>query len=159
MSPTKFKMGIAVWLGIALLGASPAAADDNPDPSQKEKAIEKTVAQLKPLVERLSALSAELSKGKRTNEEIVDTLFAATLTRLPKESEQATAVKRLQDAKDRTVACRDIVWSLLNSKEFLKMHDLDKDIAASLHAINSLSEVLDAKPGPEKQDSKKPDSK
>jgi RNA polymerase sigma factor (sigma-70 family) len=77
--------------------------------------------------ERLTRLPAELIKLKRTDGEIVEALFAATLARLPGQSEKTRLMKHLQDAKDREEACRDLLWAVVNSNEFVQLHSLNAD--------------------------------
>jgi RNA polymerase sigma factor (sigma-70 family) len=108
---------------------------------------------------RLGGLPADLVKTQKSVAEIVDAVFLATLARLPAEPERAAAVKHLQQAKDRSEAGRDIVWALLNSSEFLKLHHLDGNVPESLRLLNKLGAEWDAKPAPEKSEPKKPHSK
>ena len=51
----------------------------------------------------------------------------------------------LQCAKDREDALRDVAWALVNTKEFLKLHGLDKDVAGSLKVLNTLGAAWDKK--------------
>ncbi len=60
-----------------------------------------------------------LLKAGRSNREIVEELFLASLCRLPTEAERAALVGRVERAVDRRVALEDVLWALLNSKEFL----------------------------------------
>jgi hypothetical protein len=91
------------------------------------------------LIERLGGLPAELIKAKKTDNEIVDALFLATLARLPSDQQRETAAKHLAEAKHRESAARDLAWALVNTKEFLKLHGLDKDVAASLKLLNEIT--------------------
>ncbi len=63
-----------------------------------------------------------LAKSKLTNEELVEELFLATLSRLPKATEKADAVQHLKDAKNRTVGVTDLMWALVNTREFILNH-------------------------------------
>jgi RNA polymerase sigma factor (sigma-70 family) len=74
--------------------------------------------------ERLARLPAELLKAKRADGEIVDSLYTATLARLPTETEKSVAAKHLRSAKARDRVCRDLVWALVNTKEFMRLHSL-----------------------------------
>ena len=51
--------------------------------------------------------------------ELVDELFWTTLTRAPQPTERAALLDTLASAKDRRLELEDILWALLNSKEFL----------------------------------------
>jgi len=54
--------------------------------------------------------------------ELLAELYLAALCREPKPAEQAAMVDYLRHARDRRSAWEDIVWALLNSKEFLLRH-------------------------------------
>jgi hypothetical protein len=86
---------------------------------------------------RLARLPTELVEGKRTNSEIVDTLFTATLARLPAETEKALATKHLLAGKDREKACRDLLWMLVNTNDFIQMHSLraGSDLTTRFHDV------------------------
>jgi hypothetical protein len=86
---------------------------------------------------RLARLPTELVEGKRTNSEIVDTLFSATLARLPAESEKAIATKHLLAGKNREEACRDLLWMLVNTQDFIQMHSLrpGSDLIVRFHEV------------------------
>jgi hypothetical protein len=64
-------------------------------PKKAGSAAEKGAGLLKQ-AERLARLPTELVNAKRTDGEIVDALFIATLARLPAEAEKAIATKQLQ---------------------------------------------------------------
>jgi hypothetical protein len=59
-----------------------------------------------------------LAAGK-SDAEIIEEFYLATLTRLPSPQEQQAARALLERAKDRRAALEDIVWGLVNAKEFL----------------------------------------
>jgi hypothetical protein len=59
-----------------------------------------------------------LAAGK-SNTAILENLYLATLCRLPNEREREVLVARMERAVDRRLALEDILWALLNSKEFL----------------------------------------
>ena len=65
---------------------------------------------------------AKLAKSKLTNDELVDEMFLATLTRLPSADEKATALKHLTSAKTRGEAVTDLMWALVNTREFILNH-------------------------------------
>ena len=91
-------------------------------------------------LERIGRLPAELVKAKKTDREIVDSLFLATLVRLPTDKEKDTSIAHFAGAKHREEATRDLAWALVNTNDFLKLHGMDKDIAASLRLLNTLTE-------------------
>jgi hypothetical protein len=65
---------------------------------------------------------AELGKSKLTDDELAEEMFLATLSRMPTDDEKAETVKHLKEAKTRTEAVTDIVWALVNTREFILNH-------------------------------------
>jgi hypothetical protein len=66
---------------------------------------------------------ARLIASGRKNSEIVDELFLATLTRHPSTAEEKDLVARLDKAgPNRRQAVEDLLWALINHKEFLFQH-------------------------------------
>lgn len=63
-------------------------------------------------------LSKLLASGK-SNLEMIDELYWTTLTRPPTAAELETALGILAKAADRRVALEDLMWGLLNAKEFV----------------------------------------
>ncbi len=68
--------------------------------------------------DRLDQLLQELLKSSRTNEQIIEAVYLATLARLPAPGEQQNILKHLATKKDRAAAFEDVLWALTNSKEF-----------------------------------------
>ena len=75
--------------------------------------------------------------------EILDALYLSTLARLPAEPEQQRLLKHLKDAKNHDEVVRDILWALVNTREFGKLHGLDKDVNAELTLLNKFGKVLE----------------
>jgi hypothetical protein len=67
-------------------------------------------------------LADRLSKGRGPFEPRVEELFLTALSRPPTGDETDKAVAYLQSAPDPEAAFRDLVWVLLNTKEFLYIH-------------------------------------
>jgi hypothetical protein len=65
---------------------------------------------------------AGLLKSKATDATIVEELYLAAYGRLPRADEVTTVAEYVRDAGDRKTAYEDLVWSLVNSKEFLFNH-------------------------------------
>jgi hypothetical protein len=66
---------------------------------------------------------ARLIKDKnRTDEAVLDELFLATLTRHPRPDEVATFQAHRSTTRDRTSAFTDVVWALINTREFILNH-------------------------------------
>jgi hypothetical protein len=71
---------------------------------------------------RGEGIVSQLVKAKKTNAEILDTLFLAALARYPKPAERIALEAQLMAAKNRDEALQDALWALLNSPEFLFNH-------------------------------------
>ena len=56
-----------------------------------------------------------------SNDELLDRLFLATLSRFPRDAEREPLRRAFQDA-DRTEVATDLLWALLNTKEFAFNH-------------------------------------
>ncbi len=67
---------------------------------------------------RLQQLLAE----KKSDAEITDELFLATLSRLPNDKDRALVADRLKKAKSRAEAFSDVTWALINTREFVLNH-------------------------------------
>jgi hypothetical protein len=66
---------------------------------------------------------AKLLKDKnQTDEQVLDELFLATLTRHPRPDEIATFKEHRANTSNRTETFTDVVWALLNTREFILNH-------------------------------------
>ena len=65
---------------------------------------------------------AKLVKAKKTHDEIVTELYLASLTRKPRPEELQASQKLLQDSPTPISFYEDLLWALINSKEFLFVH-------------------------------------
>jgi hypothetical protein len=65
---------------------------------------------------------ARLLAGPRTDAEVLEELFLATLSRFPREKEKRTALEHVRGQKDRRSAFVDVVWALINTREFILNH-------------------------------------
>jgi hypothetical protein len=63
-----------------------------------------------------------LLAANRTDAEIVEELYLRTLSRFPDDRERAYCVKAFAPANDRRAAAEDLLWALLNSREFNYNH-------------------------------------
>jgi hypothetical protein len=64
----------------------------------------------------------QLAKAKMTDEELVEEAFLATLSRLPKAEEKASSLAHLRAARTRLDGTTDLVWALINTREFILNH-------------------------------------
>ncbi|HTU26267.1 MAG TPA: hypothetical protein VMF30_12755, partial [Pirellulales bacterium] len=67
---------------------------------------------------RVSSLIA----AKKTPEEMVTDLYLASFGRMPQTVELTEAANSLRGSKDLKAGLTDLVWVMLNSKEFLFNH-------------------------------------
>ncbi|MCX6369546.1 MAG: DUF1549 and DUF1553 domain-containing protein [Armatimonadetes bacterium] len=75
--------------------------------------------------EKLASKSGRIAKlieAKTPDEKLVQELYLASVSRLPDPDETFDAVMSLREAKDKGKEAEDILWALLNSKEFLFNH-------------------------------------
>ena len=64
----------------------------------------------------------KLLAGKKINGEVVEELFLATLSRFPDVAEKNWALEHLKTKKQRKDGFVDIVWALINTREFILNH-------------------------------------
>ena len=65
---------------------------------------------------------AKMIAAKKTDSDIITTLYLAALSRKPVAEEMAAAKKHIANSKKRREALEDVGWAILNSKEFLFQH-------------------------------------
>jgi RNA polymerase sigma factor (sigma-70 family) len=68
--------------------------------------------------DRLDRLIDDLLRAKKSDEQCVEGLFLAALGRLPQETEARFVVQQLGKLKDRREGLRDVLFMLVNTKEF-----------------------------------------
>jgi hypothetical protein len=61
----------------------------------------------------------DLLNAGRSNREIVEELYLAALCRRPTATEASAILERVDAAADRRAALEDVMWALLNAKEFM----------------------------------------
>ena len=66
-------------------------------------------------------MARRLADSKKTPKEIADELFLATIARFPTDAERAAVLKTFEGA-DRREVVEDLLWSLLNKREFVYNH-------------------------------------
>ncbi|MBA4187948.1 MAG: hypothetical protein C0467_08005 [Planctomycetaceae bacterium] len=72
------------------------------------------------LLDRPEGWLKQVAKDKTTvPEELVQQAYLRTLSRLPDDRETGIAKKYLTDAKDTQSGLRDLLWALINTKEFI----------------------------------------
>lgn len=71
---------------------------------------------------KLDGRLQRLLKTSKADNEILDELFLATLTRLPSDSDRKSFAAYRQTETDRRAAFTDTVWALINTREFILNH-------------------------------------
>jgi hypothetical protein len=66
--------------------------------------------------------AAKLVREKKSDGEAVEELFLAALTRPPTDQEKAKAVEYVKGERNRTEALQDVMWALINTREFILNH-------------------------------------
>jgi hypothetical protein len=65
---------------------------------------------------------AQLAKSGKPNEQVLEELFLRTLARRPTPKEQSDILKVLSQADKREEVLQDVLWALINTKEFMFNH-------------------------------------
>ncbi len=65
---------------------------------------------------------AQLLKGPKSDTQVIEDLFLATLARLPSAAERQVVQRELSAGEARDMVFRDLFWALLNAKEFAFNH-------------------------------------
>jgi hypothetical protein len=71
--------------------------------------------------EKIEAKSNRLGmllREEASREAIIEQLYLATLSRRPTDQEQQAMIEHLERSDHLRRACEDLLWALLNSKEF-----------------------------------------
>ena len=67
-------------------------------------------------------LTRRLSDSDRSADEIVDLLYLTAVSRFPSDQEKNLMRQAFQESIDRRTATEDIMWTLLNTREFVYNH-------------------------------------
>ncbi|ADG69905.1 protein of unknown function DUF1549 [Planctopirus limnophila DSM 3776] len=89
----------------------------------RQKVLEKIQAQAKTTAKPVNqGYKAGVLPSDRILQEIVKTAYLRTLSRYPSNEETRRSVAYFHEAKDVRVGSRDLLWALLNTKEFMVNH-------------------------------------
>src|SRR5262249_26008742 len=95
--------------------------DDMPKKTPPSSLQAILLMQSKIVTDRVLALGGsrvdQLLKDTRTDQDLVDRLFVATISRAPTEQEREVGIQAL--AKDRRRGAENLQWALINSPEFI----------------------------------------
>jgi hypothetical protein len=64
----------------------------------------------------------QLLDPRKSSAEITEELFLATLSRVPNDREMALVAERVRQARNRADALTDVLWALINTREFVLNH-------------------------------------
>lgn len=64
----------------------------------------------------------KLLRAKMTDDQVLDELFLATVSHLPREADRELFREALTRAGNRTAAFTDVMWALINTREFILQH-------------------------------------
>ena len=67
-------------------------------------------------------LIAKMQQEKKTNSQIIETIYLRCLSRSPTNEERAKLEQLIAAGKDPRVALEDTFWAVLNSREFMFNH-------------------------------------
>lgn len=73
-------------------------------------------------IENSNGIVARLTASSLSDSELIDELFLTALTRFPKDSERTLMIQTLANSESRRGAVEDILWTLLNTREFVFNH-------------------------------------
>ncbi len=94
----------------------------------KDKQADSLAADLERQRQRLKKTQNQLKREQAANEkspmslsadELIRQAYLRTLSRLPQAEEQAVARKYLADSESTVAGMKDLLWALLNTKEFI----------------------------------------
>jgi hypothetical protein len=71
---------------------------------------------------KIGKFFAASEKDRRPLKDLIEELYLGSLSRLPSSDELTTATKYLDGESDKRQAAEDLLWTLLNSKEFMFNH-------------------------------------
>ena len=120
-----FRCCFAILLAIPVMLA-PSAVADEPNANGLDKAK---------FAERTAARAAAILRSTKTNGEIVDDLIWAIMRRKPTENEVKITTELFSTRPDREAAGRDVIWALMNTKEYLKLMDFTSDDVEKINAM------------------------
>jgi hypothetical protein len=95
-------------------------------------ALRKALEQIavSPMQERLPKLLKELVDAKKSDEQIIEALYLAALTRLPTDKEATQAKQQAADSKERLPALDKLLKGLMESAEFKRLHPVANPLKA-----------------------------
>jgi hypothetical protein len=71
---------------------------------------------------RLQKLLGQLKSGNKSDDEALDELFLATVSRLPTKADREFFAQHRQRVRDRREALTDALYALINTREFILNH-------------------------------------
>jgi hypothetical protein len=109
-----------------IFGRSPRAAacdcERTMDPALPQKLFLMTDANLMSKFTAPGGRLQTLIKSTKTDEEALEELFLATVSRLPTEADRKVFAEHKARVKDRAALLTDTLWALINTREFILNH-------------------------------------
>jgi hypothetical protein len=93
----------------------------DPQPSLLQSVYLRNDADLKTMISRRDGWLAKVPADARP-ETLIDEAFLRTVSRRPTAAERERCLKYVAETKDRAEALGDVVWALLNTREFVTNH-------------------------------------
>ena len=98
-------------------------SERNNEPSQAQRLHLLNSTHILNKITRSGRLSGMIRSAKGNRQTMVNRIYLYVLSRKPTGSERKTAVAHFQGmGKNTRVATQDLVWALINTKEFLYRH-------------------------------------
>ena len=104
--------------------------DNKKQLQQAQKRLRSLTAQLKKMKQtssrmakapaRIQTLEKPISADK--TDEIITKTYLRSLSRYPTEAEKTAARKYLNESQDKMAGVYDLIWAVLNTKEFMLIH-------------------------------------
>jgi len=74
-------------------------------------------------IQHRDGTARRLANSELTDDELIDELYLTTLSRFPNEEERSLMREAFTDSgSERNAAVEDVLWALLNTKEFIFNH-------------------------------------
>ena len=96
--------------------------DRSPEPSLLQTVFLQNDAEMLSMIDRRNSWLAEATTAGLEPQALVEEAYLRTLTRQPTVAEQARSLAHLEAAASLREGMRDLLWALLNTKEFIVNH-------------------------------------
>jgi hypothetical protein len=123
-------MRLAGTYAMSVFGKPERAVNCDCERNNQPSLLQAVFLQNDPLVEQrleesgwLQQIAADQAAGKlQSNRQLIEEAWLRTLSRLPTPSEQQRATLHLSESPSTAEALRDLMWALINTKEYILIH-------------------------------------